>query len=343
MNKKTIIKMYGTILLFCSILITVSCSTDDQDIITSKEESSKAKIATLAANTPITYYSTPNNGNAVPNSSLNVLINGSCGIHWGGSLKAQVLAQNGPTMSIRVSLQSGLAFGGGGTAYIKANSLCGPVAGSVTYSPLFKYVDIPVTGGFTQGVKHFYPMIIQGTNPATNRQYAEPALMYTIPMYNTNWVYGNILGTVNGVEVRCNGTNNLSVAYGANNQCTEFCNRYYLQVYNKNIIDVGTQGGNSNTWFDHASDKGLVGYANEQTTVAPRPGDILCMSGGSGGLGHVAIIIEVGYNYVKIAQQNTGTSGGEWAPIGASLAYNPNTKTITPPFGYGIDGWLRNP
>ena len=36
--------------------------------------------------------------------------------------------------------------------------------------------------------------------------------------------------------------------------------------------------------------------------MAPRPGDILCLSGGEGNYGHVTIIMEVTKTYIKIGR-----------------------------------------
>lgn len=170
------------------------------------------------------------------------------------------------------------------------------------------------------------------------RYYAEPILIYTSPMYNTTWTYGNILGTANGIDVKCNNTTN-NLSYTNTYQCTEFCARYYSTVYSKSF-----SYSNASTWFGTASAKGLTAYNNSGTT-APRPGDILCMQYGPGGYGHVAIIIEVGSSYIKLAQQNTGTSTGSgYEPIGGSLSRSGNT--ISPPPSspaYSVQGWLRMP
>ena len=85
----------------------------------------------------------------------------------------------------------------------------------------------------------------------------------------------------------------------------------------------------------------LVRYENGDS-VAPRPGDILCLSGGKNKEGHVAIIIEVTSTYIKVAQQNTGINlGTELHAIGGELARNGNS--IITPSGYTVQGWFRIP
>ena len=81
----------------------------------------------------------------------------------------------------------------------------------------------------------------------------------------------------------------------------------------------------------------LARYKNGGS-VAPRPGDILCLSGGEGNGGHVAIIMEVTKTFIKIAHQN---SGDRWDAIGASLDMK-DTK-VANPSGYTVQGWLRIP
>ena len=72
-------------------------------------------------------------------------------------------------------------------------------------------------------------------------------------------------------------------------------------------------------------------------------------TGGPGGYGHVAIIMEVTNTYVKIVHQNMGTVQDKkpktcWhEPIGAKLGYDYRTKAISSPENYTVKGWLRMP
>ncbi|WP_170857268.1 CHAP domain-containing protein [Chryseobacterium limigenitum] len=172
-------------------------------------------------------------------------------------------------------------------------------------------------------------------------------MIYTIPMYNikTSYTIRETLGTVNGTIVKASNPNLLN-KYDLDVQCTEFCCRYYAQVYGKNIINPNTtNGGHAKDWYNTASVKGLQKIPIGNT---PRVGDILCMEGG-GGNGHVAIIIEVGTSLIKVAQQNAGIPSvnasnydTHWQhAIGGGLLYNSSTKIITPPNGYTVEGLLR--
>ena len=90
--------------------------------------------------------------------------------------------------------------------------------------------------------------------------------------------------------------------------------------------------GMEGDWYREASAKGLDAFPNSGTG-APRPRDILCCTGGPGGYGHIAIIMEVTNTYVKFAHQNLGlVEDGkpetDWhEPAGAKLDYDYRTKT----------------
>lgn len=124
-------------------------------------------------------------------------------------------------------------------------------------------------------------------------------------------------------------------------QCVEYCNRYYFQVYRKKIRIAGT---NAVDYFGTASSRGLVSYANGGTEP-PKPGDILCFKGGTGGYGHVSICRFVSSTAVNVCQQNVtcttrdsnfahsmAVKSGKYTVSGASLG-----KT------YVCQGWLRVP
>ena len=150
--------------------------------------------------------------------------------------------------------------------------------------------------------------------------------------------YGTQVGTFNGVIAYSNGTTGTvgaSGTYGLKYQCVEYANRYYVLVYgHKNL--KGT--GNANTYFSTAAAKGLKAYANCGTT-APKVGDMITSTGGS--YGHIAIIREVGTNYIKVIHQNWSNTTTD----------NSKTLTMTTTGGkycvaafsasYPVQGWMR--
>ncbi len=346
----------GSVVLFFMTLI--SCENDQMVTTTdsvfdgSKVNGSNARVTAFATTT--SYSVTPTVGTYTPNSSSNTTLPGTsgCGSFSGGVLKARVKSQSGSSFVIEIRKQDNTTFSIGGTAYVKVGSVCGSVAGQVNYSSGSSSSEITINATFIQGIVHFYPVVVSSSGGT--RYFAEPLMVYTSPMYNIKSSYSTYenIGTANGVVVQAAGPNLIDNSINGilSVQCTEFCNRYYSQVYSKNIVDWGVNGNHAKFWYNRATQKGLRQIPNGTT---PRVGDILCMSGGSSGFGHVAIIIEVGTgsgsSYVKVAQQNAGKAplnasnyDTHWQhAIGGGLSYNTLTKIILPPSGYTVDGLLR--
>ncbi len=78
-------------------------------------------------------------------------------------------------------------------------------------------------------------------------------------------------------------------------------------------------------------------------TAALELGDILCFKGGATGLGHVAIIREVGKNYVKAIQQNLNRDALENSLRYAMSVSHGSYKVSAAALGakYVCQGWLR--
>ncbi len=87
---------------------------------------------------------------------------------------------------------------------------------------------------------------------------------------------------------------------------------------------------------------GLEPFGNGGT-VALELGDILCFKGGTTGLGHVAIIREVGKNYVKAIQQNLNRDALENSLRYAMSVSRGKHKVSAAALGakYVCQGWLR--
>ena len=158
--------------------------------------------------------------------------------------------------------------------------------------------------------------------------------------------FGAQVGTFNGVIAYSNGTvGNVSNEYnyysGTNTgmkwQCVEFVNRYYAAVYAQNIRIAGH---NANDYYPNAAAHGLTPYNNGGTT-APQVGDILCSGGGQ--YGHVAIIREIGSNYINVIQQNWNNNSSDNS---MTLSYSPQNGYYTIgsfSSSYSVQGWLRKP
>lgn len=185
---------------------------------------------------------------------------------------------------------------------------------------------------------------------------------YTATIATSNKLpYGTLLGNFNGVNVYSNGCVDPSVAtakclainqqvyadaYNTSNaggynsglqwQCVEFINRYYYQIYGK---DIKVGGGNAKDYWSLASAKGLVAYPNGGT-VPPQVGDIIVSkgNGASGNVGHVAIVKSVSANKIHLVEQNWHEGLGDLDHV---LAISSGNKIANFSSAYPVTGWLR--
>ncbi len=131
-----------------------------------------------------------------------------------------------------------------------------------------------------------------------------------------NYLYiGKVLDEHNGVQVHYNGWN-IAKSHGKHYhadgyyfghkwQCVEFVKRYYYLHLNHSFPDGW---GHAKDFFDIELEhgtfnkrRGLYQYTNGGKEL-PKPDDLLVYNKGK--YGHVAIITEVGDDYVEIIQQN---------------------------------------
>ncbi|MFX0138418.1 MAG: CHAP domain-containing protein [Candidatus Hodarchaeota archaeon] len=154
------------------------------------------------------------------------------------------------------------------------------------------------------------------------------------------WIpWGSYVGSFNGITAYSNGNwewhpdkkNYVNGTYtGIKWQCVEYVQRYYYQIYGLNIQPYM---GNANTFYSNASAAGLEAYPNGGS-VAPQVGDIICSNYS---YGHVAIVREVGSNYIKVIHQNWSNSTAD-----NSLEMIRSGNTVNPfSSNYTILGWLR--
>ena len=141
---------------------------------------------------------------------------------------------------------------------------------------------------------------------------------------NPNGAYqiGQPLDSLDGVKVYYNGgvdhVLERNVAEGGYNlglkyQCVEFVKRYYYEHYQHKMPD---SYGHAKDFFDHSladgalnKQRNLIQFRNG-SSAKPRQGDLIVIDGSAWNkYGHVAIISEVGDDYVEIIQQNPGPYG----------------------------------
>lgn len=355
---KVVKSIIGLILVMFAVVVLDSCNKQENEEaeFTASEQQAlgdfQAVMPTARTGSTV-YYSTPSVGGYTPNSSRNTPLKEICGTAEGGIIRAQVIAKMGGLFCIKITKQDGSTFKSPGMAYIKSGAVCGKSVAIRTklkegYNAGDSEVLVYFNATFSMGYEHFYPMVIDAKTGA--RYYAEPILVYTDPLYSTDFkTYGNILGTANGVAVVCNSLIEKGKLLNANEkgenyQCTEFCVRYVNQIYKENIKHYYR----ASKWYtDYTNFKNFTRYSNGGD-IAPRPGDILCFDKGAKDkngnyLGHVAIIMEVGYDYIRIAQQNSGTgskTSPQWYPIGGTLQRSGNT-ILYPDSKFEIQGWMR--
>lgn len=341
---KSIMMMVTTVFV---VLIVISCQREaNNEVLMLEQNQAQAfsdELGLTTNNVSTVYHLAPSSGYTRYSSSSEIIP-----AHYGqpaavgGVLRARLIERvSNSTFRIEISKQDGSAFSSAGTALVRVKSTAGSQAASASIVPGVTSVQLLITGTFAKGVVHFYPLV-QSSNGTT--YYAEPFMMYTVPMYTIQsapYVTGSEIGRVDDVVVKAAGPDLyhkklLSV------QCTDFCNRYYQNVYGKNIVNSGRNGGDATYWYANGVAKGLRQIAHG--SMDPRVGDILCMGGGSDKYGHVAIIIEVTDTYITIAQQNGHRAHGNhgWNhAIGGRLPYNSLSRIISPPSGYTIHGLLR--
>lgn len=148
------------------------------------------------------------------------------------------------------------------------------------------------------------------------------------------------LGSYNGVTVYSNGSTatyrsdqrNIVNGYdtGVKWQCVEFVRRYFYLVYG---LKVGS-GMDADGFYSNGL--GLRKFANTGTQ-APVVGAILCSSNVNDG--HVAIIREVGPDYIRVAHQNWSNSPDDVNHKFAMTVIN-GQYTVLQAGAYIWDGWL---
>lgn len=322
-----LMKKYAIFLISLLSLVIFSCEKEVDDIVGTDP------APNLQGALKPVYAVAGGIGVYTSNSPSSVTLSGPYGSYVGGIIRARALMQSsnsGPSFIIEISKQDGTPFAIGGEAVVRAGSVGGGYCntnGPTYYSVGQSTVTVVINATFTQGLTHFYPLFLSSNG---QRFFAEPIVIYTIPSYFTGpYSAGTILGTVDGVTLYA-ASNSLQCST-CTYQCTEFCRRYYGTVYG---LSVGGSGwGNANTWY--ANGTGVQKIQNG--AGAPRVGDILCLGGGTSGLGHVGIITEVSATQIKMANQNGGS--GTMYPIGWTLTRQGNN--IVSPTGYSVLGWLR--
>jgi surface antigen len=151
--------------------------------------------------------------------------------------------------------------------------------------------------------------------------------------------FGSWVGSFNGVDAYSNGSNLYdSGSYsccGLKWQCVEYVNRYYVQALGHQNLK-GT--GHAKSYFGTAASKGLVAYTNTNA-APPAVNDMLASAGGA--FGHIAIVREVGPDYVKVIHQNWSNTQSDNAKT-LWMSFSNGKYTVSGfSANYPVQGWLR--
>ena len=198
--------------------------------------------------------------------------------------------------------------------------------GEVLYFGLFG-IDIP---------EDSYSTVFENSSPSTQS-------MISTSAGSASW--GQEVGSFNGVTAY----SNASVYYGSNQfnylgnknmgmkwQCVEYVTRYYYKKYGVYLTPTDAK-----TYWKK-TDK--LKRAENGSTNKPWVGDIVVSTDGTHG--HVAIVREVGDNYIKVIHQNFTNSGNdEKKKISMKVKKSKGKTTYTlsafnSDGGYPIKGWM---
>jgi hypothetical protein len=182
---------------------------------------------------------------------------------------------------------------------------------------------------------------------ASAAPYGEVIATYRgVPAYSNGSTFGchpcadgALLGL--GCGYRCDGFYSPETPYGIAYQCIEYVRRFYAEVYGDKAI--GDSRGNANSYVGtKAVLLGLTEHVNGQTSVLPRPDDILVFFGGEAG--HIAIVtqVETETQRVWFIQQNV-PGAGEMSTTYQLVNGQVKLDKAGSLSNLTIHSWLRNP
>ncbi len=171
--------------------------------------------------------------------------------------------------------------------------------------------------------------------------------------------YGTVLGTYRGVNAHSNYTpcaaspgcfygtgNGRSVGtYGYQYQCVEYVVRFYAQALH--YPNMNGSGNAIRYWDGPNTDaaRRLERYPNDGT-VPPRPDDMIIFRGSAAdSVGHIAIVREVGPNYIRIIQQNWfhNSADGNHRLAMTTTGGRYHVDNLGTSGHYNVVGWRRVP
>lgn len=128
--------------------------------------------------------------------------------------------------------------------------------------------------------------------------------------------------------------------YGQKWQCVEYIKRFYHQAFNHHMPEVM---GHATSFFDQTVPHAQFNVARcmwqyrQGENEAPRPNDLLVFANDM--YGHVAVVTEVGPDYVEVIQQNILGKPRERLPLDRTDGF----KVFRASGTIAAAGWLRLP
>lgn len=150
--------------------------------------------------------------------------------------------------------------------------------------------------------------------------------------------FGTKVGSFNGIDAYSNSSTSYLgpySTYGYQFQCVEYVNRYFVQKNKKSNMKGS---GNAKDYCSGRSTYGVTTYSNGGTTK-PAVGDFIVSKYGS--YGHIAIIREVGSNYVKVIHQNWSNSSSDDSKTLSMTVYGSKYTVAGFSTSYTVACWGR--
>ncbi|MBI5071995.1 CHAP domain-containing protein [Candidatus Falkowbacteria bacterium] len=141
---------------------------------------------------------------------------------------------------------------------------------------------------------------------------------------------GESIGSLLGIDAFSNGARGNCTGTGRGfYQCVEYAKRFNGRS--------GERWGNANQIFSRAERLDLRSFQNGEAE-APRRGDAITFQGGR--YGHIAIIYEVGSNFVTLIEQNWHNISGRFRRLDMTVEGGRYT-VVSDSRNYTVEGWLR--
>lgn len=138
---------------------------------------------------------------------------------------------------------------------------------------------------------------------------------------------------------------NTKITSGLKWQCVEYARRWLIDNKNLTFADVNNAYQIWDLWYGNRVDSyeqvPVLHFKNKITTIRPQIGDLLIYSTDFAVTGHVAVIVGVNNNSVKIAEQNYFNDTWDGADFSRRLLLQQDEEGRYRIFDDAIIGWMH--